>query len=45
MDAQKENRAAMAGDILHFAEAFFLEFRVSLRRDRSAISDLPSPAR
>jgi len=31
MDAQKENLPAMVGDILHFAQAFFLEFRVSLR--------------
>jgi len=27
--AYKKNRPAMAGDILHFAQAFFLEFRVS----------------
>jgi hypothetical protein len=27
--AHKKHRSAMAGDILHFAQAFFLEFRVS----------------
>ena len=31
--ANKENRAAMAGDIFHFAQAFFLEFRVAHRQD------------
>jgi len=46
MDAHKENLPAMAGDILHFAQAFFLEFRVFLsEKARSTISDLPTPAR
>jgi hypothetical protein len=29
LDLVPDNRAAMPGDILHFAQAFFLEFRVS----------------